>query len=813
MFPAEISRNATATQLNQNARSYRPDSAKKVRPSTVGVNNHSNRTFNRLDALGGPPASPTENYRPQVPAHVIYDKQVLRFYGQFLEVRPWEVDGPLGTPTIENEIVRNVTISYFLQDDTVSIEEGAGDNGMKGGTFYRRGSLKKPDGSLYIPDDFSIGNVIDVLGHSISIYDVDKKTRDYFRQVLRIVLPPPMDAREQSRNDLGVAMATGGGKHFPDKHDPDGNFKSRSDMYIQSREKMATSYAFMRQENRNICFEAILCSDPEGPTEAEMTIGSAKRYTIRYSLTTQTMDIMPAKEKRSSYDESTSLLKKSKLAKNWRQVQRGAKPIYYDSKDLICGTMIECYGRHLLLIDCDRVTRSMFEDDGILQQRIELIVPEHKVVKQQIPILGDGFLAIGTEEDTLGTVHGMPKPGKDLEKKQRNHGREMRCKTNLISDNPTDKGREFMVTFYLEDDSIQIYEEIKRNSGLSGGNFLKKGRYLNALPTDSDVPRYFAPQDFYLGNVFSINGNEMRIIEMDNMSLRFCESYPMEFPMFDSFAIVRSLLQKVVSMQIDIRKSMSKFDKKKNGILSKEDFILALDNLHITAGLNDQELLTVLRRFQNDDGNYQHDELSDMFSQVYYQSKRRGTMKGIGNDDFEADTKVMKFMNYLRGHKTHLRRLFRKNVHSYGGNITLYQLRRLMQRYGFKVSENNKDFIVEKYSLPWEEAASLIERLNSPHAFDVLENVDIEKDYADKKQFSPSRLDIKSSTRVNNTMSPSKDGISDIQSRRQQVMTSVLRKPVEIPSYNLEDDIDESQIVISYKKFCDDVYKIDWMFK
>ena len=83
--------------------------------------------------------------------------------------------------------------------------------------------------------------------------------------------------------------------------------------------------------------------------------------------------------------------------------------------------------------------------------------------------------------------------------------------------------------------------------------------------------------------------------------------------------------------------------------------------------------------------------------------------------------------------------------------------------------------------------------------------MDIEKDYADKKQISPSRLDIKSSTRVNNTMSPSKDGISDIQSRRQQVMTSVLRKPVEIPSYNLEDDIDESQIVISYKKFCDDV--------
>ena len=66
---------------------------------------------------------------------------------------------------------------------------------------------------------------------------------------------------------------------------------------------------------------------------------------------------------------------------------------------------------------------------------------------------------------------------------------------------------------------------------------------------------------------------------------------------------------------------------------------------------------------------------------------------------------------------------------------------------------------------------------------------------------------------MNNSMSPGRDNdMSDIQYRRQQVMKSVLRKPVEIPSYNLEDDVDESQIVIAYNKFCDDVYKTDWVF-
>jgi hypothetical protein len=99
-----------------------------------------------------------------------------------------------------------------------------------------------------------------------------------------------------------------------------------------------------------------------------------------------------------------------------------------------------------------------------------------------------------------------------------------------------------MLSYYLEDDTLQVYEEVVRNSGVGGGNFLKRGCYMNELPLDSAEPRYFQPQDIYLGNIISLNGTDMRIIEMDNMSLRFCETYPDEFPMFDTFRIVGSLL-------------------------------------------------------------------------------------------------------------------------------------------------------------------------------------------------------------------------------------------------------------------------------
>ena len=343
-------------------------------------------------------------------------------------------------------------------------------------------------------------------------------------------------------------MATGGGSHFPEKHDPNGSFRTSSADYLKSREAMEKSRAFLNFDGRALRFEAILTLADKDVSIADKIIGSNNLYSVSYSLSDHSMEIKLAKGKRSTYDEVTSLLKKAKLAKNWRDIPKGVAPIYYQPADFICGQVIECYGRFLLLVDCDSFTRKMYEDMGVMQRKISIVEEEQKVVKNSIPKLGDGFLAIGSDEDTLGTIQGMPKAGRDLERMHRNQGRLLRCKTSLVTDSKVDKGRVFMITFRLEDDSLQIYEEIVRNSGLAGGNFLKRGRYLNSLPDDSEAPRYFKATDFYLGNVFCINGNEMQITEMDNLSLKFCESYPDEFPMFDTYQIVQNVIDKVVNL-------------------------------------------------------------------------------------------------------------------------------------------------------------------------------------------------------------------------------------------------------------------------
>jgi hypothetical protein len=119
----------------------------------------------------------------------------------------------------------------------------------------------------------------------------------------------------------------------------------------------------------------------------------------------------------------------------------------------------------------------------------------------------------------------MPKVGKDIQKIQRNQNRLIRCKGVLMSNNAVDSSREFMITFFLEDDTIQVYEEVKRNSGIWGGNFLKRGRYTNDLPNNADEPRYFIPADIYLGVFCFVNGFIWLILNLF-LVCRQCDFFP-----------------------------------------------------------------------------------------------------------------------------------------------------------------------------------------------------------------------------------------------------------------------------------------------
>ena len=202
----------------------------------------------------------------------------------------------------------------------------------------------------------------------------------------------------------------------------------------------------------------------------------------------------------------------------------------------------------------------MLEEMGL--EQFEVPVQEEIVdpIQHPIPMLGDGFLPIGRPEDTLATVYGMPKAIKSTKTVLKNQNRLLRARVRLLTHSKIDSSRSFQLSFYLEDNTLQVFEEVKRNSGIVGGNFLKRGRYTNTSPSNDEEPRYFVATDVFLGNIICVNGLEFQIIEMDNMSLLFCEAFPDEFPMFDTFKIVHTLVQKAIASRIDIRKEFSALD-------------------------------------------------------------------------------------------------------------------------------------------------------------------------------------------------------------------------------------------------------------
>jgi hypothetical protein len=592
----------------------------------------------------------------KLPRYVETDRQIARFYGYFKQERPFELYGPLGGKVVEKTMIRFMCILVYIYDGTVEINEPKDINsGMSQGTFFRRGVLYKENGERVVLQDLIPGNSVRMLGREFHITDADLFTREYFKRELNLILPPALSKPEPMSKDIAAQYATGLGMKTGSLS-KDGHNTMSTD-YLSTKGVLEKTNRFLQFDGkvlRFLCAEVHDFYPPYYPVLEErladqgtnafslslhgfVASAAVKKYCIAYYLSSNEVELVVQKNKGErdamSADEPRLILKKTQLPKNWREVQEGGSPQYYQPMDLSCGNVVDVFGRLFLLLKCDSFTNNYYSNKGVEQQEVPIIDEEIPKIVQPIPQLGDGSLPIGSNEDTLATVYGMPRVSKDMLKVQRNQNRYIRCKAALLSNDPIDQQRDFLITFYLEDDSIQVYEEKKRNSGIWSGTFLRRGKYMNEFPSDSSnneeaeenpEPRPFVPRDMFLGNIIYLNGNQFQIVEMDNMSLNFCETYPKEFPMSDTFRIIGSLMVKVVGKRIDLRTLLSNFDRRKSGWMDSEAFIHSLDSQNLTEQLNDQELLTLMRRFKDGEKIWYH-EMADLVSHVYWTHRNRSS--------------------------------------------------------------------------------------------------------------------------------------------------------------------------------------------
>ncbi len=529
-------------------------------------------------------------YKPTVAKFVEEEKIVCRFFGYFSQPRIWPDNNPIGQPTSETTVYRLVEVHYHMDSDCIAINETKQINsGNRAGTFYRKAPLNKADGTKVTLGDLQVGNAVNVLGQELKVCDADKATRDLFRRRLNIIMTPAMNMPKPPLISDAAALATGLTSHPPGEK----SGGSASAGYVDRKKQLNKEYQYLYGDKRVLRFLAIrLGGNDDGMTMADVMLGPDIKYSLAYYLVDDTMDVKLIKERRGSTSDQTVMLKRAKFPVNWRETPD--KHVMISPPDLSVGAMIECFGRQLRLLDCDEPTRAFYREIGI-EQPSAVDTSKPVVAKPLDAMGGGGFLAIGSQNDD-----GLAKQTNKAKsaQKEESRGKALRVRVKQYKEGepetasdepPADVLRKFFMFYHLEDDTVNVFEDVAKNSGLPvGGNFLKRGKYQ--VSVNGGAVRPPSPQDLQLSNIISLCGTNWKVIEVDTPTRTLCTSMPSLFPSFDP----RAVAQKLLAEGKDIKAGLERYDRDGTTCISVDLFKHAMDAEGLWRSLSAQERQTIV---------------------------------------------------------------------------------------------------------------------------------------------------------------------------------------------------------------------------
>lgn len=109
-------------------------------------------------------------------------------------------------------------------------------------------------------------------------------------------------------------------------------------------------------------------------------------------------------------------------------------------------------------------------------------------------------------------------PKVDMKKMFKQDMHVLRFEATLVSTEPDDETRKFIISFYCGDDTIQIYEICDKNSGRIGGRFMERKKQTNPV-----TGRYYQEKDFVLGEVVYLVGFKFMLAKADEYTERYME--------------------------------------------------------------------------------------------------------------------------------------------------------------------------------------------------------------------------------------------------------------------------------------------------
>ncbi|KAM9840501.1 EF-hand domain-containing protein 1 [Aulostomus maculatus] len=447
-----------------------------------------------------------DQYQEFVPAHVALDKKVLCFFAYFEEAILYSPE--------EERRVRPVVIYYHLEDDTMSIVEPMVENsGITQGKRLKRQRLPKNErGDHYQWKDLNLGMDLTVFGVKYRITQCDAFTKEFLESegiVLNDPEPTPEDPYIKRRRKPLPAFTT----------------PSESD----------SKHQFFTMDCKVLRFFALW-------DDSDTLYGDTRPVILHFYLVNNTVEIREVHEPNSGRDLFPVLMRRQKLPKKIKnkaesfpscvlEVSSEEVQEFYSPKDFQLGQVVTLLGRRFLLYDCDGFTKDYYQKNHPDMDMTALEVPKKtdglQDRKKEIPPY-NGF---GSLEDSLQNCLSLipERPKKNLIKMLENDHRVLRYSARLDSQNPTDEGRRFILSYFLSNDMISIFEKPTRNSGIIGGKFLEKTRVPKPSST-LENPEFLSPADFSIGSTVEIFSHRFVLTDADRYVLKYLESISSQIP-------------------------------------------------------------------------------------------------------------------------------------------------------------------------------------------------------------------------------------------------------------------------------------------
>jgi len=261
--------------------------------------------------------------------------------------------------------------------------------------------------------------------------------------------------------------------------------------------------------------------------------GDVIEFCLAYYLADDSIEIVSIPSSISKEKTRLKLLKRARLPKNFQDTMSlGTKAnteAFFHWSDFYIGMSLEVYGRVLILADGDAITREFFEQQQMpLNEPIVRPPPEVLIHEREVPP-PTGF---GSEEDSLRSVAGSLLPGPAPVKKL-GENKVLSFLASLLSGGVDDIDRRFVITYYVQDQTLKVVEPPVRNSGFTGGVFLSR------RAIKSPQGELVTERDIFIGCKLRILKHEFQLLDCSESTLRWMEDK--NFPRSNFYFILEKI--------------------------------------------------------------------------------------------------------------------------------------------------------------------------------------------------------------------------------------------------------------------------------